>query len=112
MPLHLIKLSVGTDSIEDLEDWIKPVPGRPLTFRTSSAGRPGDVDLVPFYRLFGKRYAIYWKILSRLPGVPASISVSVKTRDQVEGGTAWGPPADLSEDTDLSPSLFEGGEGG
>ena len=23
MPLHLIKLSVGTDSIEDLEEWIK-----------------------------------------------------------------------------------------
>ena len=23
MPLHLIKLSVGTDSVEDLEDWIK-----------------------------------------------------------------------------------------
>ena len=23
MPLHLIKLSVGTDSIEDLEDWIQ-----------------------------------------------------------------------------------------
>ena len=23
MPLHLIKLSVGTDSIEDLDDWIK-----------------------------------------------------------------------------------------
>lgn len=23
MPLHLIKLSVGTDSIQDLEDWIK-----------------------------------------------------------------------------------------
>ena len=23
MPLHLIKLSVGTDSIEDLEDWIR-----------------------------------------------------------------------------------------
>lgn len=23
MPLHLIKLSVGTDSVEDLQDWIK-----------------------------------------------------------------------------------------
>ncbi len=23
MPLHLIKLSVGTDSVQDLEDWIK-----------------------------------------------------------------------------------------
>ena len=31
MPLHLIKLSVGTDSIEDLEDWIK------LKFKSSAS---------------------------------------------------------------------------
>jgi DUF1680 family protein len=48
----------------DLDAWIKPVPGRPLNFRTANAGRPGDVDLVPFYGLFGKRYAIYWNIYS------------------------------------------------
>lgn len=45
---------------EDLESWIQPVDGRPLTFRTVNIGKPNDVTLVPFYRLFGKRYALYW----------------------------------------------------
>jgi len=45
-----------------LEDWIKPVAGQALTFRTEGAGRPDDVTLVPFYRLFGERYAIYWQL--------------------------------------------------
>ena len=45
---------------EKLEDWLKPLEGHPLTFRTSAAGRPDDVTLVPFYTLFGKRYALYW----------------------------------------------------
>jgi DUF1680 family protein len=46
---------------EDLEAWIQPAAGQPLTFKTVKAGRPDDVTLVPFYRLFGKRYAFYWR---------------------------------------------------
>jgi hypothetical protein len=49
---------------KNLEDWIRPVPGHPLTFRTAGAGRPGDVTLVPLYELFGKRYALYWHLYS------------------------------------------------
>jgi len=45
-----------------LEDWAKPVAGQPLTFRTENAGKPNDVTLVPFYKLFGERYAIYWQL--------------------------------------------------
>jgi hypothetical protein len=45
-----------------LESWIKPVAGKPLTFRTEGAGKPNDVTLVPFYKLFGERYAIYWQL--------------------------------------------------
>jgi DUF1680 family protein len=55
---------------DELAAWIKPISGRPLTFRTVNAGRPADVELVPFYRLFGKRYAIYWNILSRSASRP------------------------------------------
>jgi DUF1680 family protein len=44
----------------DLSAWIVPVAGRSLTFRTAGAGRPGDVTLIPFYKLFRERYAIYW----------------------------------------------------
>jgi hypothetical protein len=40
--------------------WIRPLPGEALAFRTS--GQAPDVTLVPFYRLFDERYAIYWKI--------------------------------------------------
>jgi DUF1680 family protein len=47
---------------EHLEDWIKPVAGRSLTFQTVGTGRPGDVALGPFYELFGKRYALYWHL--------------------------------------------------
>jgi hypothetical protein len=45
-----------------LEGWIKPIAGKPLTFRTEGAGKPNDVTLVPFYKLFGERYAIYWQV--------------------------------------------------
>jgi uncharacterized protein len=33
-----------------------------LTFRTVGAGRPEDVTLSPFYRLFNQRYCVYWRI--------------------------------------------------
>jgi DUF1680 family protein len=49
-------------STEDPAGWIQPVPDQPLTFRTVGAGRPADVTLIPFYKLFGKRYGIYWHI--------------------------------------------------
>jgi len=44
----------------DPNSWIKPVSGKSLTFRT--AGQPEDVTLVPFDRVFGQRYSIYWSV--------------------------------------------------
>jgi DUF1680 family protein len=51
-----------------LDKWIQPVSGnyipsevKPLTFRTVGAGRPEDVTLSPFYRLFDQRYCVYWR---------------------------------------------------
>jgi uncharacterized protein len=46
---------------ETLDKWIQPVSGKPLTFRTASAGRPEDVTVSPFYRLFDQRYCVYWR---------------------------------------------------
>jgi DUF1680 family protein len=47
---------------DEPDSWIRPVDGEPLIFRTEDAGQPEDVTLVPFYRLFGQRYAVYWNI--------------------------------------------------
>ena len=43
---------------------IVPVPGHPLTFQTRGLAQPHDVTLVPFYRLFFERYALYWNVLT------------------------------------------------
>lgn len=50
-----------------LEAWIHPVAGAPLTFATTHAGDPYDVTLVPFFRIFHERYAVYWDMTSE-PG--------------------------------------------
>lgn len=46
------------------DDWIEPVEGEPLTFRTVNVGRPEDVTLLPFYQLHHQRYTIYWDFLT------------------------------------------------
>lgn len=58
-----------------LDKWIQPVSGKympsevkPLTFRTVGAGRPEDVTLSPFYRLFDQRYCVYWRFRTDVDG--------------------------------------------
>ncbi len=50
-----------TDQL-DPAAWVKAVPGKTLTFRTDGVGRPRDVSLVPYHRLWGRRYAVYWRV--------------------------------------------------
>lgn len=49
-----------TATSDDPSQWIKAVAGKPLEFRTT--GQPTDFTLVPLYRLFDERYAVYWKV--------------------------------------------------
>jgi DUF1680 family protein len=51
--------------MDDLESWIEPVEAESLRFHTVEAGVPDDITMIPFYRLFGQRYAIYWEILEK-----------------------------------------------
>ena len=43
-------------------EWIKPAADKPGNFRTDGVGRENDVDLVPFYRLHRRVYAVYWDL--------------------------------------------------
>jgi uncharacterized protein len=43
---------------------VKPVPGRPLTFRTAGVGRPADVTLIPFSSASDVRYTAYWNLFT------------------------------------------------
>ena len=46
-----------------VSSWVEPVPGRRLAFRTKGQAR--TTELVPLDRLFGERYAVYWKLRER-----------------------------------------------
>src|SRR5439155_23092446 len=46
---------------DNLEDWIKPIPGKPLEFRT--AGQSPEITLAPLATVFDERYAVYWRVL-------------------------------------------------
>lgn len=59
---RIVEAPVMVTTQRDPQAWIRPVEGEPLTFRTSGVGRPDDVTLVPYHRLFGRHYAIYWRL--------------------------------------------------
>ena len=49
-----------TASFKDPSGWVEPVANQALTFRT--VGQARNLTLVPLYKLFGERYAVYWKV--------------------------------------------------
>jgi uncharacterized protein len=63
-PEKMPKIPVFLCDPENVLAHVKPVPGPPLTFRTVGIGRPGDVSLVPFYKLADRRYTVYWRALT------------------------------------------------
>ncbi len=58
----------GTPSVPTLQadpervrEWVEPVDGQPLTFRTTGVGLDENVTLRPFYDTHHQRYTVYWK---------------------------------------------------
>jgi len=56
----LLYVPVLLTSDRPVEQWVKPVSGKPNTFMLSNVGKPRDVELYPFYKMHDKRYTIYW----------------------------------------------------
>jgi len=44
---------------KNINDWIRPA-GQPLQFEMKEVGKPFDVKLIPFYRMYDQYYSVYW----------------------------------------------------
>jgi DUF1680 family protein len=57
--------SVTAKSVEEIRAaaWVAPVKGQLLTFQT--VGQKNATMLIPLNRIFGERYAVYWKTSTR-----------------------------------------------
>ena len=48
----------------DPSSWLKPVEGKVNTFVTVNTGRPRDVEMKPFYKVYNRRYSVYWDLFN------------------------------------------------
>jgi DUF1680 family protein len=51
--------------VKDVAAKIQKESGASLTFHTVGIGRPRDVTLIPFYKVFDQRYTVYWTVVNR-----------------------------------------------
>ena len=58
---HAMDVPAFRASGADVSTWVQPIQGAALTFQTR--GQAKEVTLVPFHRLFGERYSIYWSVV-------------------------------------------------
>ena len=58
--LEDVRVPVLVTEDRDPAHWLEPVEGKPLHFRTTDIGKPGDVTLSPFYATHHRRYTVYW----------------------------------------------------
>jgi DUF1680 family protein len=49
---------------QPVTSWLKPVAGKPGSFRTEGVGRDQDVDFVPFYILQRRTYGVYFDLFT------------------------------------------------
>jgi hypothetical protein len=47
-----------------ITEWLKPVAGKPGTFRTAGVAKERDLELSPFYRLHRRTYAASWDLFT------------------------------------------------
>src|SRR5262245_3489046 len=57
-----IEVPAFIGEVKDVLARVKPVAGAPLVFKTEGLGRPQDVTLLPFYKVFDSRYTVYWQV--------------------------------------------------
>jgi uncharacterized protein len=49
----------------DPQTWMKQVAGKSNTFVLINTGRPGEIEMRPFYTVYNRRYSVYWDLLDK-----------------------------------------------
>jgi len=86
-------------------DWLKPVEGKPGTFRTNGVGTDRDVELSPFYRLHRRIYMAYFDVYTPAEWARKSADVAAahERQRQLELSTvAFLQPGEMQPERDFN----------
>jgi hypothetical protein len=89
----------------DVADWLKPVAGKPGSFRTDGVGRDRDVDLMPFYRLHRRTYSVYWDLFTPPEWEKKAVEIAAERERQrkLEAATvAYAQPGEMQPERDFN----------
>lgn len=71
---------------KQVNNWIKPVANKPLEFKMTGVGKPQDVALIPFYKMYKEYYSVYWDYFTHADWVSrqAEYQADKKRRKEIE----------------------------
>jgi DUF1680 family protein len=90
---------------QPIENWLKPVAGKPGAFRTVGVGTPNDVDFVPFYQLPRRKYAIYFDVFTpeQWKQNSAAYAAAEEKKKKLEAATvAFAQPGQMQSERDFA----------
>jgi hypothetical protein len=88
-----------------VEQWLKPVVGKPGHFRSDAVGKPSDADLEPFYELHRRNYAIYWDLFTQheWEKKQAEFAAEQERQRKLEAATvAFAQPGEMQPERDFN----------
>lgn len=44
--------------------WAKPLQNKILSFKTVGVGRPNEIELIPFYKMYNQKHIVYWDLFT------------------------------------------------
>jgi hypothetical protein len=86
-------------------DWLKPVAGKPGSFKSDGVGRDRDVELTPFYRLHHRTYAAYFDLYTPSDWDKKSAEVAAERErlKQLDAATvAFVQPGEMQPERDFN----------
>jgi hypothetical protein len=102
---NLLASTVLVAAERPLADWLKPVSDKPGAFRTEGVGRESDVELLPFYRLHHRAYAVYWNLFTpqEWQKEQATHLAAQETQRKLEAATvAYAQPGEMQPERDFN----------
>jgi len=84
MPDPVTGVPVLLTDNRNINDWIKPIAGEPLSFETKATGKPFDVKLIPFYKTYKDYYSVYWDYFTNEQWVARQEEYEKERKEQKE----------------------------
>jgi len=88
-----------------VEQWLRPAIGKPGHFRSDGVGKPGDVELEPFYELHRRNYAVYWDLFTQpeWEKKQAEYAAEQERQRKLEAATvAFAQPGEMQPERDFN----------